>query len=903
MANINNLSLSPDGYCVFCSTKTNLVCHRCGDFYCTKICQLKDWPSHRYICFSIPALVRPKGCSVFSNINSTYALISSDAAAPSSLAAANAQSAQKSNIELATNGTVSECDKSKINRNTVMNNTSATQPPIPIGDNKNNNNSSSNNITSKEIPFKPTYAHVAMPLNNSIVYVTGFRWPNRCFIRDASETAEKAHLEICQKVNLLGKNQPKLKKLIPGGLALAKYNGLFQRVKIVGKPYSTSRLHFIDLGMMNASNIAEMREISSELLELPCHNLEVQIKDVSNNKLTEHINNFLKHFDGKKFILTNINGWNVELLHVETHKSMNEQIRDFCSNAQAYSTHSTKPTQHTKNNPDPKRAADVTEISVDPYLNSAEHKPEMIMDRTTVANHAQIAKTERMSEVIEIKLDKESIRSETKPKASVPFNNSNKIKSEIANLQLMLKKAKHEQIAKTENISNANEIKLDKESRSSEITNLQLMLKKDQTTVASNEQTSKTQNIADANKIKLDKESISSEITNLQKDQTTVASNEQTSKTENIADANEIKLDKQLISSETKPKASVPFNNSIKSKSEIENLQLLLTKAKHEQIAKTENISNANEIKLDKESRSSEITNLQLMLKKDQTTVASNEQTSKTGNIADANKIKLDNESISSESKPKANGLLNLGAIETIPTSVLAREATSRVQAETKKSPAKAFVSMPPVTPIIVSEPKIPTNNTTKPDVEPVLIPPFEFKRLTSQSNGGLDIFIVDNANVSRGIFGSFDSNNARDFSDLHSRLSEFKDSQPYRPMIREYVIAKFEDVWYRARVIRIIQNQLDCTYNVMFLDFTNVAFVTEQDIRRYPADLTVPCFTSVCLIEDMPHRPTTDQINFLEKKLQMNSLLHIDSVNYRPHTDIALIKCDSLIEGLAKMM
>ncbi|EDV91571.1 GH13256 [Drosophila grimshawi] len=121
--------------------------------------------------------------------------------------------------------------------------------------------------------------------------------------------------------------------------------------------------------------------------------------------------------------------------------------------------------------------------------------------------------------------------------------------------------------------------------------------------------------------------------------------------------------------------------------------------------------------------------------------------------------------------------------------------------------------------------------------------------------------------------------------------------------MIREYVIAKFEDVWYRARVIRIIQNQLDCTYNVMFLDFTNVAFVTEQDIRRYPADLTVPCFTSVCLIEDMPHRPTTDQINFLEKKLQMNSLLHIDSVNYSPHTDIALIKCDSLIEGLAKMM
>lgn len=63
------------------------------------------------------------------------------------------------------------------------------------------------------------------------------------------------------------------------------------------------------------------------------------------------------------------------------------------------------------------------------------------------------------------------------------------------------------------------------------------------------------------------------------------------------------------------------------------------------------------------------------------------------------------------------------------------------------------------------------------------VLQPFEMRRLSRNKAEGLDVFIVDNTNISRGIVGAFDSENARDFSDLHFRLSIFKDSLPYIPV------------------------------------------------------------------------------------------------------------------------
>lgn len=40
--------------CVHCKGSASLVCRKCGDYYCSRQCQESDWPSHRYICFTIP---------------------------------------------------------------------------------------------------------------------------------------------------------------------------------------------------------------------------------------------------------------------------------------------------------------------------------------------------------------------------------------------------------------------------------------------------------------------------------------------------------------------------------------------------------------------------------------------------------------------------------------------------------------------------------------------------------------------------------------------------------------------------------------------------------------------------------------------------------------------------------
>lgn len=60
---------------------------------------------------------------------------------------------------------------------------------------------------------------------------------------------------------------------------------------------------------------------------------------------------------------------------------------------------------------------------------------------------------------------------------------------------------------------------------------------------------------------------------------------------------------------------------------------------------------------------------------------------------------------------------------------------------------------------------------------------PFETHRIVINSREGIDISIVDNSNVSRGIIGAFESRYARHFSDLHFRLSQIKDTQPYKPV------------------------------------------------------------------------------------------------------------------------
>ncbi|KAH8383016.1 hypothetical protein KR009_006247, partial [Drosophila setifemur] len=175
---------------------------------------------------------------------------------------------------------------------------------------------------------------------------------------------------------------------------------------------------------------------------------------------------------------------------------------------------------------------------------------------------------------------------------------------------------------------------------------------------------------------------------------------------------------------------------------------------------------------------------------------------------------------------------------------------------------------------------------------------PFEFRQFTIASRDGIDVLVVDNSNITRGIFGAFDSTYADEFSTLHSRLSEITDLVPYKPAYKEFVLARSEGSWYRGKVeeIKVLPEQ-QTQYRVMFLDFTNVDVITEKDIRQYPLEFTTPCSTNICVIEGFPHKPNMDQILYLSKAIKTLELLHVDSVTYIKN--VAMIKSHALIEKL----
>lgn len=81
-------------------------------------------------------------------------------------------------------------------------------------------------------------------------------------------------------------------------------------------------------------------------------------------------------------------------------------------------------------------------------------------------------------------------------------------------------------------------------------------------------------------------------------------------------------------------------------------------------------------------------------------------------------------------------------------------------------------------------------------------------------------------------------------------------------------MLARYEGSWYRGRVEQVKVTPDKTEYRVMYLDYTNAADITEQDIRRYPLDFTTPCTTNICMIEGLRYflniiTYTTDNIKY----------------------------------------
>ncbi|XP_011181848.2 uncharacterized protein LOC105211877 [Zeugodacus cucurbitae] len=308
------------GECVACRKTSICVCERCGDFYCSPACQKKDWPSHRYICFPMPKLVQPTSTlsadAIFPVKTPLLTVNQINHANPlnSMQQQQNTRNMPQQNVSL--NGHAA---------NSVIN---APQQPTTSKAAQ-----MVNNVEPKRKEPTATVPTVDMPKSNSHVTLTGFRSPNRCYVRLVNPAVDDDCMMNARKIDIYGKNAKPL-GAVPKvhSYAIAPYNGVMHRVQVllVRNP-NNIRVLFIDRGVAAQLKQRDLREITDEIILLKQYTCLVQLRNVSNYVLSEKL---IKHFatyedlDFKIKYEPNENG--VELLHWSTDKSLNNEIEQFC---------------------------------------------------------------------------------------------------------------------------------------------------------------------------------------------------------------------------------------------------------------------------------------------------------------------------------------------------------------------------------------------------------------------------------------------------------------------------------------------------------------------------------------------------------------------------------------------
>ncbi|XP_039966612.1 uncharacterized protein LOC120778715 [Bactrocera tryoni] len=178
---------------------------------------------------------------------------------------------------------------------------------------------------------------------------------------------------------------------------------------------------------------------------------------------------------------------------------------------------------------------------------------------------------------------------------------------------------------------------------------------------------------------------------------------------------------------------------------------------------------------------------------------------------------------------------------------------------------------------------------------KPILSPPFDIYIFqTNLSN--FKVVVLDTSALSYGYIGCIAETDLKYLVTVQEYLNNYEDNgQFYSPKLHEYCLAKFENEWYRARVVKIMGNS---RYTVVYLDFTNESTITSQDIRRYPKDLNGPCRTNLCLIDGLPTTLNADHINFLKKEITAECKLVIDKVK-EVVQQIVVVECATIIEKM----
>ncbi|XP_037806943.1 protein vreteno [Lucilia sericata] len=177
-----------------------------------------------------------------------------------------------------------------------------------------------------------------LPPHGSCVLLTGFKSSNRCFIRSTNPSTLAENKRVLNEIHEFGKKSgafsenPKT-----NAYALALKEDKWCRVQILGgRKENYYRIRFMDFGEISKRYLKDLRRVSRAIINLPCFNSVVQLKDIvnfsSDLKLLESLTKYTNMEYRVEFVEPDEAGGNVKLYNWQNNTLLNSLILESMSN-------------------------------------------------------------------------------------------------------------------------------------------------------------------------------------------------------------------------------------------------------------------------------------------------------------------------------------------------------------------------------------------------------------------------------------------------------------------------------------------------------------------------------------------------------------------------------------------
>lgn len=330
----------PAALCINCkAAHSNFYCARCSSLYCSRNCQVEDWPVHKAICNEMPELMERKKrvdsaiiMEIPSNGPVTNLKLPNMSIPPPNLQPQqqrvdniprNDQNQKRNNSQHNNNRNNSNSPpnqngyQQRNNQNQQRNNQHQKQNRFSDKDNspqhknpmtngnqnkpnlQNGHHSDTTPMTSKstsnsgspQTSATPNQANqgvvlIDFPKSNALINITGVISPDVVYIRPVEKFLNQEYCQIIQAVQTYAKNAKPITKLPSrGDLYITDFQqtGFYRALVVKADDENNILVAFIDFGNTDIKKMSELREIKSELARMPRHALRVKLSGVKVN--------------------------------------------------------------------------------------------------------------------------------------------------------------------------------------------------------------------------------------------------------------------------------------------------------------------------------------------------------------------------------------------------------------------------------------------------------------------------------------------------------------------------------------------------------------------------------------------------------------------------------------------